>query len=172
MSYKFKGEIAEITVTQTALAKWLGCSQQRVNQMLANGELIRDEFDKTGRVKLAQSLKNYYLSKADVGSEASYWKEKALREQINRKRDDLKLKKEEGSVYEAATVELAFIEILSVLRTQLLGLPSKFAVQLEGKSRSEIYDTLTEEIESRLEEMSEYDCRTLNGEAEMQSDEK
>lgn len=166
MRYKFDGEISEITVTQTALAKWLGCSQQRVSQMTANGEIVRDEFDKTGRVMLAQSLKFYYLSKADVGSEASYWKEKALREHINRKRDALKLKKEEGAVYDARTVELAFIEILTILRTQLLGLPSKFAVQLEGKSRNEIYEMLTQEIEARLLEMSNYDPKSLSGEIE------
>ena len=115
---------------------------------------------------LAQSLKFYYLSKADVGSEASYWKEKALREHINRKRDALKLKKEEGAVYDARTVELAFIEILTILRTQLLGLPSKFAVQLEGKSRNEIYEMLTQEIEARLLEMSNYDPKSLSGEIE------
>ena len=140
MSCKYNGEISEITVTQTALAKWFNCSHQRVSQMVADGELVRDEFDKTGRVKLALSLKNYYLSKADVGDEASYWKEKALREKINRKRDALKLKKEEGSVYDAKAVEMAFIEMLSILRTQLLGMPSKFAVQLEGKNREEIYE--------------------------------
>ena len=113
LSYKYNGEIEELTVTQTAFARYLGISQQRVSQMVSNGEMFRDEFDKTGRVKLAESLKSYYLSKRNVGDEASYWKEKALREQINRKRDALKLQKEEGSVYDAQTVEQAFIEILN-----------------------------------------------------------
>ena len=166
MSYKYNGEISEITVTQTSLAKWLECSQQRVSQMVANGDLVRDEFDKTGRVKLAESLRFYYLSKADVGDEASYWKEKALREKINRKRDALKLKKEEGSAYDAQTVEMALIELLTNLRTQLLGLPAKFAVQLEGKNRDEIYNVMTLEIENRLQELSEYDPQKLNQELE------
>ena len=171
MSYKFNGEISEITVTQTALAKFLGCSQQRVSQMVANGELIRDEFDKTGRVKLVESLRFYYLSKNSGGDEASYWKEKALREQINRKRDALKLKKEDGSAYDAQTVELAFIEILTVLRTQLLGLPSKIAAALPADVRGEVYDTLTKEIENRLAEMSEYDPKSLSSEIKTESEE-
>ena len=166
MSYKYNGEISEITVTQTALGAWLGCSQQRVSQMVADGELVRDEFDKTGRVKLALSLKSYYLSKADISDEASYWKEKALREKINRKRDALKLKKEEGAVYGAKAVELAFIELLTILRTQLLGLPSKFAVQLEGKKRDEIYQLMTTELEDKLAEMAAYDPKSLSGELE------
>ena len=171
MSYKFNGEISEITVTQTALAKFLGCSQQRVSQMVANGELIRDEFDKTGRVKLVESLRFYYLSKNSGGDEASYWKEKALREQINRKRDALKLKKEDGSAYDAQTVELAFIEILTVLRTQLLGLPSKIVAALPADVRGEVYDTLTKEIENRLAEMSEYDPKRLSSEIKTESEE-
>ena len=162
MSYKYNGEISEITVTQTAFGKWLGFSQQRISQMVADGELIRDEFDKTGRVKLALSLKSYYLSKADAGDETSYWKEKAMREKINRKRDALKLKKEEGSVYDAREVEMAFLELLTILRTQLLGLPSKLAVQLEKKSREEISRVLTSEIEQKLDEMSKYDTKKLS----------
>ena len=162
LSYKYNDEISELTVTQTALGKFLGLSQQRVSQMVASGELVRDEFDKTGRVKLAESLKFYYLSKANVGDEASYWKEKALREQINRKRDALKLQKEDGSVYDSATVEQAFIEMLTILRTNLLGLPSKLAVQLENKTRAEIYDVITEEIESKLAELSNYDPTAIN----------
>ena len=155
MSYKFNGEIADITVTQTALAKFLNCTQQRVSQMVAHGELIRDEFDKTGRVKLAESLRFYFLSKNDVGDEASYWKEKALREQINRKRDALKLKKEDGSVYEASVVESVMIEHLTNFRTKLLGLPAKIAASLPAEVRGEVYDNLTREIENCLEELSE-----------------
>ena len=162
MSYKFNGEIAELTVTQTALGKFLGLSQPKINQMTASGELVRDEFDKAGRLKLAESLRFYYLSKANVGDEASYWKEKALREQINRKRDALKLLKEDGSVYDSATVEQAFIEMLTILRTNLLGLPSKLAVQLENKNRAEIYEVITEEIESKLAELSNYDPTAIS----------
>ena len=53
LRYKFDGEISEITVTQTALAKWLGCSQQRVSQMTANGE------GRQARILLLRSLREY-----------------------------------------------------------------------------------------------------------------
>ena len=161
MSEKYDGEIADLTVTQTALGRYLKLSQQRISQMLANGELIRDEFDKRGRVKLADSLKNYFLSKNTGGDEASYWKEKALREQINRKRDALKLQKEDGTVYEANVVEEAFADLVVILRTQLLGLPNKLAPVLEGKSREEIYSRLNSEIEECLTELSNFDSGQL-----------
>ena len=44
----------------------------------------------------------------------------------------------------------------SNLRTQLLGLPSKLAPQLEGKKKEEIYAIMTREIEEKLEELAEY----------------
>lgn len=134
-------------------------TQQRISQLLADKTMLRDESDKTGRVLLAESLRSYYLSNKATGDTVNYWKERALRERANRKLDELELKRAEGSVYDSSTVELAFIEMLSMLRTHLLGLPSKFAVQLEGKNRNEIYDILTQEIEMKLTEMSEYNFK-------------
>lgn len=42
------------------------------------------------------------------------------------------------------------------LRTQLLGLPSKIAPMLEGKSKEEIYTAMTKEIEEKLSELAAY----------------
>ena len=62
----------------------------------------------------------------------------------------------ERRAYSAKTVELVLTEMLSNLRTQLLGLPSKLAPQLEGKTRDQIYEVMTRELEERLSELSEY----------------
>ena len=123
--------------------------------MAAEGELVRDESDKSGRIMLAESLRSYYLSTKATGDGVNYWKEKAKREQVNRKIDEIKLRKLEGEVYEAATVEQGIIEILTTLRTHLTALPAKFSLQLEGRSREEIYRLMTAEIEERLEELSQ-----------------
>lgn len=155
MSVKYNGEIGEISVTQTSFGRFIGYSQSKVSQMAAEGELVRDESDKSGRIMLAESLRSYYLSTKATGDGVNYWKEKAKREQVNRKMDEIKLQKLQGEVYEAATVEQGIIEILTTLRTHLTGLPAKFSVQLEGKSREEIYQAMTAEIEERLEELSQ-----------------
>ncbi len=154
MSFKYNGDIAEISVTQTSFGQYIGLSQPKVSQMAANGEIVRDESDRSGRIMLAASLRDYYLSNKATGDGVNYWKEKAKREQVNRKIDEIKLRKMEGELYEAATVENTLIEILTVLRNNLLGMPAKFSKQLEGKSREEIYRMLTQEIEDRLEELS------------------
>ena len=155
MSVKYNGEIGEISVTQTNFGQFIGYSQSKISQMAAEGELVRDESDKSGRIMLAESLRSYYLSTKATGDGVNYWKEKAKREQVNRKIDEIKLRKLEGEVYEAATVEQGIIEILTTLRTHLTALPAKFSLQLEGRSREEIYRLMTAEIEERLEELSQ-----------------
>ena len=82
--------------------------------------------------------------------------EKAKHEKIKREIAELKLAMMEGNAYSAKTVELVMTEMLSNLRTQLLGLPTKLAPQLEGKKKEQIYTILTHEIEEKLSELSEY----------------
>ena len=159
---EIQGELSEATTTQAKLARYLGLSKPRITQLIEEKIVVRDESDIKGKVLAFDSIRNYFLSKNASGDGANYWKEKALREQINRKRDELKLQKEDGSVYDSATVEQAFIEMLTILRTNLLGLPSKLAAQLENKSRAEIYEVITEEIESKLAELSNYNPTAIS----------
>lgn len=56
----------------------------------------------------------------------------------------------------ASDVELVMTNMLTNLRSQLLGLPSKMAPLLADKSKSFIDKKLTEEITSRLTELSDY----------------
>lgn len=75
---------------------------------------------------------------------------------MKRELAELKLAKAEARVYDSKTVELVLTEMLSNLRTQLLGLPSKLAPIIEGKRKEDIYQLMTEEVESKLSELSEY----------------
>ena len=157
ISYKYNGDISDISVTQTNFAKFIGYSQQKVSNMLADGELVKDESDKTSRVMLAESLRSYYLSTKATGDGVNYWKEKALREQVNRKLDEVKLSKIKEEYYEAEKVESAFVTMLMILRQNLLAIPAKYAKMLENCTASEINSILTAEIEQDLKNLSEYD---------------
>ena len=57
------------------------------------------------------------------------------------------------------------------LRTQLLGLPSKLAPMLEGKTKEDIYVEMTKEIEEKLAELAEYSPDLFDEEAEEGEDE-
>ena len=157
---KVSGNIKEMTVSQTQLGKAIGVSTPRINQLIDEGVVVRDELSTNGQVMLFDSLQNYFLSKNTTGDGVSFWKERSLHEKAKRELAELKLSKSRGEVYDAATVEGVLSELLTNFRNKLLGLPAKYARQLEGKNRAEIYSELTTAIEEELTELSEgvYSC--------------
>ena len=152
---KIGGNIQLMAVTQKQLAQALGLGTTRINQLIDEGIVIRDETSRSGQVMLFESLQNYFLSKNATGDGVSFWKERSLHEKAKRELAELKLSKSRGEVYDSLTVESVLSELLTNFRNKLLGLPSKYATQLEGKSRAEIYSALTTAIEDELTELSE-----------------
>ena len=161
---KVQGNIKELTVTQAALSRALGLTPARVNQLIDLEIVVRDEKDASGGVFLFESVKNYYSSKKAAKEDADLFKEKALHERVKRQISELKLAREEGRVYDATTVEAVMIEQLAGLRTHLLGLGTKMAAMLEGKTKDEIASALDAEVEDRLKELSEYKAELFKNE--------
>lgn len=158
MSYKFDGEITSAAVTQTSLGRALGLSQQRINQLIDEGIIVRDETSRSGQVMLFESLRNFFLSKnANLGdgeNSVNFWRERGLHEKAKRELAEVKLSKTRGELYDASTVEAVMSELLTNFRSKLLGLPAKLTAQLEGKSRAEIYSALTAAVEENLTELA------------------
>ena len=152
---KVNGIIREMTCTQTQLAKAIGVSQARVTQLIEEGVVIRDEFATNGQVMLFESLHNFFLSKNVSGDSVNFWKEKGLHERAKRELAEIKVSKAKGDVYDATTVEGVLVELLTNFRNKLSGIPAKYSPQLEGKTREEIYQTLTAAVEEELAELSE-----------------
>ena len=129
-----------LTTTQSEMANIMGVSQQRVSQLISENVILRD---KNNSVLVIESLKNYYKLKANSenSDDIDFQKERALHEKTKREIAELKLAKMQRSAYDARTVELVLTEMLSNLRTQFLGLPSKLAPILEDlKKRENIWD--------------------------------
>ena len=167
---KVDGQIQLMAVTQRQMSAALGLGTTRINQLIDEGILVRDETSKTGQVMLLDSLRNFFLSKnanlGDGANNVNFWKEKGLHEKAKRELAELKLAKARGELYEAATVEGVMSEILTNFRSKLLGLPAKYAAQLEGKSRAEIYQTLNSAVEENLSELAaQLEGTAFDGEA-------
>lgn len=152
------GEIQSMTCMQTQLARALNLSKQRINQLIDEGIVVRDETSFTGQVMFFESLQNFFLSRSvKLGGEISvnFWKERGLHEKAKRELAEIKLAQARGELYDATTVESVLSELLANFRSKLLGLPAKLATQLEGKSRDEINSMLTAEIEENISELTE-----------------
>lgn len=172
---KVSGSIREMTVTQRQLAEALGVTPARVNHLIKDDIVVRDTKNAGGAVYLYESIKRYWSGKKeqapDIAAELNLTLEKARHEKTKREIAELRLAKMEKQVYDAKTVELVVTEMLSNLRTQLLGLPSKLAPQMDGMSKEEIYDTMTREIEEKLSELSEYNPDLFTAEEIEEDDE-
>ena len=152
---KVSCDTRKITVTQSDLSRALNISRQRVTQLIQEKIFLRDDSDPTGGVFLFDSLKNYWLRQVEKNGD-DYFKVKAEHETVKKQLSEVKLRQLEGELYLAVEVENALAEILTTLRTNLLSLPAKFSTQLVGKDSAEINSILTEEIEDKLQEISNF----------------
>ena len=155
---KIVENLKKLTTTQSNLARALGITQPRVNQLIEEEIIIRDESDMSGGVFIFDSLKNYWRIKGVATENNSenldLFTEKAKHEKVKREQNEIKLQQMQGEVLDALEVENILSELTVKLRSNLLGLPAKFATILEGKSRAEINKILTAEIEDKLTELS------------------
>ena len=154
---KVREDIRKLTTTQTNLAVALNVTQPRIAQLIEEGVVVRDEKDPSGGVMIVRSLQNFYAAKARSSeeNEVDFWLEKARHEKVKRELSELKLRKEAGELYEAATVERVLTELLADFRNKLSGLGHKLAGRLENLTAGAICDIIDREVEDTLKELSD-----------------
>jgi plasmid maintenance system antidote protein VapI len=137
------------------LAKLLGVSVRRVNQMVTNEGKITKEPE--GDFILQKAISQYYMAKYKLSQDnVDYNHEKALHERAKRKLTEMEVRKRSNELHEAADVEAVLTDMLVNLRTKLLGIPAKMATQLAERSKEEVESLLTKEIEFILLEVKDY----------------
>lgn len=143
----------EIRGNTGELAKLLNITQRRVNQ-LAEEKIITRQPE--GDFVLPEAIAEFYSFKFQSDEAIDFMAEKALHEKAKRELAELELQKRRNEVHDAADVELVMTDMLTNLRSQLLGLPAKMAVQLANRDKDYIDQALTDEIHARLTELSDY----------------
>ncbi len=147
------GKKIEIRGNTGELAKLLNITQRRINQ-LAEEKIITRQPE--GDFVLPEAIAEFYSFKFQSDEAIDFMAEKALHEKAKRQLAELELQKRNNEVHEAADVELAMTDMLTNLRSQLLGLPAKMAPQLANRDKDYIDQVLTDEIHARLTELSDY----------------
>lgn len=149
-------QIVKITSTTKTgadgLAACFGLTRPRIVQLAKEGVLVRDD---NSKYCIADSIQRYVNSKAGNNGE-SYDVERTKHEKFKSRLTELKLAKIENRMHDAHDVELVMMEMLTNIRTQLLGLPSALAGKLADLPQEKIYGILTAAIEDKLIELSEY----------------
>lgn len=135
------------------LAELLRITSRRVNQLAGMHILTRDE---ENRYDLPSNIDAYFKYKYTSQEDVDYGREKAMHEAAKRRLAELELAKRNSEVHEAKDVEFVMTDMLTNLRSQLLGIPAKMAPVLAGQTEAYIMQSLTDEIQSRLTELSDY----------------
>lgn len=113
----------EIRGNTGELAKLLNITQRRVNQ-LAEEKIITRQPE--GDFVLPEAIAEFYSFKFQSDEAIDFMAEKALHEKAKRELAELELQKRRNEVHDAADVELVMTDMLTNLRSQLLGLPAKW----------------------------------------------
>lgn len=150
----------EIRGNTGELAKLLNITQRRVNQ-LAEEKIITRQPE--GDFVLPEAIAEFYSFKFQSDEAIDFMAEKALHEKAKRELAELELQKRRNEVHDAADVELVMTDMLTNLRSQLLGLPAKMAPQLANRDKDFIDQALTDEIHARLTELSDYSLEMFTG---------
>lgn len=135
------------------LAKLLNITDRRIRQLADNGILTRQI---EGDFILPEAIEDYYAYKYQTEETVDFMAEKALHEKAKRELAELELSRRRNEVHSSEDVELVMTDMLTNLRSQLLGVSAKMAATLANRDKDYIEYVLSEEIQSRLSELSEY----------------
>ena len=145
-------------VTSKRLATLFGLTQRRIQQLTTENILTKDP---SGKYNLPAAIQSYidFIKMGDVvkpEQQADYWEERTAHEAAKRKLTEIKLAKLEQRMHDASDVEMVMVDMLTNLRTQLMGMPTILSSQLAGQTQERIYELLNKSIENKLLELSNY----------------
>lgn len=152
----------ELKGTGADLARLLCITDRRVRQLVTDGIITKQP---EGDYLLPEAIAEYYAFKYKPDEAVDYMEEKALHEKAKRALAELELAKRRNEVHDAEDVQIVMVDMLTNLRSQLLGLPTKMAQQLAERDAGYIDKALTKEIEERLSELSDYSPTMFDMEA-------
>lgn len=153
-------------VTQKALAECLGVTPRQIRNLKASGLFALKPGEK--KYHLEKCIQEYIAFKVndETGRRTVIDKEKvaAEHEEVKREISLLKLRKFRRELHESADVESYLMDMLLAFRNRLEALPQKAAMQIAGvKDVNEIIDILRQNVNSALNELSDYDPDKIDG---------
>ncbi len=144
------------------IAKLLDLSERRVQQLSREGVIpkaTRGQYDLIGSVRGYVGYLRDQAAKAQAGA-PDYASERARFIRARADLAEMEAEEKRGNVIVAEDVEAAWIAVLAMLRTRLLGLPDRLAPLVHAEtSPADVRDVIRSAIREALEELAESDVR-------------
>ena len=152
-------------VTTSELAQVLGLTIQRIGQLrkegvIDGGEGRRPKFDLPTSV---QAYIRYLVDAArerapkDVDAEKKKAQADADYKEAKARQEEIKLAELEGRVHAAEDVEECVGELVYAVRSGVMAMPGRIAVDVVGKTASEASAIVRRECESLLDSLSQFE---------------
>lgn len=148
-------------VNAKTMAKIMDLSERRVNQLVAEKVINKDE---GGQFNVMQVILEYFKNKAGIGPGINYDQEHALLEKVKREMAEIELAELKNEVHRADDIKNVLGGMIIACRNKLLAMPLGISVKLVGqKNPNVIIDLLTREVKIALDEIAEYDANIFVG---------
>ncbi|WP_205600751.1 type IV toxin-antitoxin system AbiEi family antitoxin domain-containing protein [Gracilibacillus sp. YIM 98692] len=145
-------------VTTKEISEILNLGDRRIRQLANENALVRIGHGKYDLPASINSYIEYVVDREKPEGDLDKTEEEALWTRARRKKTELELQIMRGELHRSEDVKLVMNDMLGAFRARLLGLPSKTAPQILGKSEiPAIKNVLKDAVFEALEELSDYD---------------
>nr|DAS45993.1 MAG TPA: DNA packaging protein [Caudoviricetes sp.] len=162
--------IVDELVSSKIVAKVLGISSRRVQQLTEDGIF---EKEKRGQYNIAKTVQAFVAYKTGESKlekkarEGGYDAERTLLTRTKRMIEENKLKIMNGELHRSNTVKAVMNRMLNNFKSKLQSLPLKAAPKVLGETNLlVIQDVLLDEVNECLTELSEYDPNMFHDESD------
>lgn len=152
----------EDTVSAKALAAVLGITPNRVSQLrkegilTAEGHPLRYGLCESVQAYIAYAVETSRGKASDADAERRKLQADADYRQAKARQEELKLAELEGRMHSAEDVEAATTELVYAVRSAVLAMPGRVAVDAEGKPAAEVAEVVRRECCAVLEDLANY----------------
>ena len=151
-------------VTTRDLAEVFGVTIARISQLRKDGVLSGEgsplKYDLPASVQayISWAVDSAKARKPeDVDAERKKLQAEADYKEAKARQEELKLAELEGRMHSAEDVEAATTQLVYAVRSAMLAMPGRIAVDVVGKTAAEASDVVRREVFAALESLSEYE---------------
>lgn len=178
MSNKLVNNLDRTIVTAGVISSMFGYSERWVRQLADDGIIDRLKSGSYELIPTTQKYINHLKLKAeanidDLSEELDLHEEKTLHEKAKREIAEIELALMKGEVHKGENIKYVMTDMLSRVRTKLLGLPSKLSPMLVMRDEaSQIKNIMDDEIYDILTELADYSPELFRGDEYIELEDK
>jgi phage terminase Nu1 subunit (DNA packaging protein) len=142
--------------TQLEVAAHLDLTTRHVRDLQGAGVIPRGANLDAARLGYIRHLREMAAGRATNSSDLSLTTERALLARVQREKTELEIAQKRGELVSLADAERGWSALVGAFRSVMLTLPERAALDVQGKSESDVEQILTDMVYEALTELSNW----------------